>query len=179
MMRSITQAELASRVSITPSFLSQIEKNKNTPSLFTLKKIASCLDVPINLLITDSSNSDPRELVRKSERTRIVGLSNNNVMLEYLTDSSPTNNIEACIHILQPFDTLGSVSNSHAGQEVWYLLEGSVNIKVGDTVESMEEGDCFYVRDCNVPHKFSNRSGERIARMLCITSPPFFQGREI
>lgn len=175
MSRNISQVDLANMVGITPSFLCQIENEKNAPSLQTLKKIAEALEVPISCLIVESRDRDQRKLVRQNERTRITGMSDNKVTIEYLTDIFPGNNMEACIHILKPNSVSGSEINTHIGQEIWFLLEGEVTIFVGEERHKMLSGDCYYVRSCNEIHLISNDSESLIAKMLCITTPPVLQ----
>ena len=48
--RGLSQRQLATRISISPSHLSLIESGKRTPSLKLLEDIAGCLAVPMHLL---------------------------------------------------------------------------------------------------------------------------------
>ena len=41
--------------------------------------------------------------------------------------------------------------NEHPGQEFIYLLEGSMEVALGEKVHVMEPGDCLYL-DSNIPH---------------------------
>jgi len=41
--------------------------------------------------------------------------------------------------------------NEHPGQEFIYLLEGSIEVALGDKVHTMEAGDCLYL-DSHIPH---------------------------
>jgi len=45
--------DLAGKVDLSASFLSQIEQGKASPSIENLKKIANCLDVRVSYLIED------------------------------------------------------------------------------------------------------------------------------
>jgi len=54
--RQQTQNELAANCDITQTYLSQIEGNKKEPNLSVLKKISTCLDVPLPVLFFLSLN---------------------------------------------------------------------------------------------------------------------------
>ena len=49
--RNVRQRELASRVNVSPNYLSMVEANRRTPSITFLKKIASRLKVPAGLFL--------------------------------------------------------------------------------------------------------------------------------
>lgn len=49
--RNMTARELAKRVGVTPSAISQIEHSRIHPSTSTLHKLAECLNVPYQILI--------------------------------------------------------------------------------------------------------------------------------
>lgn len=48
--KKLTQIELAYSCGITQTYLSQIERNQKEPNLSTLKKISSCLNIPLPIL---------------------------------------------------------------------------------------------------------------------------------
>jgi len=51
--KSFSLRDLAGKVDLSASFLSQIEQGKASPSIENLKKIANCLDVRVSYLIED------------------------------------------------------------------------------------------------------------------------------
>ena len=126
--QNISLQDLASRVQVSTSFLSQIENGKNEPSLTTLKRISF----------------DPKQVM------------------------------EACVHVLSPDGQSGKVPYTHAGQELFFVLEGSIKLNVDGEMMDMEEGDSYYLTDCTKSHYFFNASTEHTARVLCVTNPPYF-----
>lgn len=165
--------EIADMVQITPSFLSQIENGKNEPSLTTLKRIANYLSVPISRLLGEEE-SHTQMLVRAGERHQLVNLAEGGLTIEFLSAFDPQNVMEVCIHNIAPGAKSGAIPYAHEGQEVFIALEGCIALTIDDTVIQMEEGDCYYLNDCSRAHLFSNASGTKEARMLCITNPPYF-----
>lgn len=168
----VSQQELAQKVEVTSGFLSQIENGKNMPSLITLKKLAGNLGVSVGYLLGEEEEKT-RLLVRAGERHRLDNLYGGKCNIEYLTDVDTQSSIEMCIHTLKPQAYSGSPNNTHEGQEVWLLLKGSVQIAVDGKSCVLQEGDCYYVKDCSAPHMFTNPSTTQAAQMLCVTTPPF------
>ncbi len=56
----LTQEKLAEIVGLSPIYIGQVERGERKMSLDTLVKIAGCLHVSIDYLITGSSESDNR-----------------------------------------------------------------------------------------------------------------------
>lgn len=67
--QNISLQDLASRVQVSTSFLSQIENGKNEPSLTTLKRISTCLGVTVSKLLGED------ESIRTMLIKRIAGTS--------------------------------------------------------------------------------------------------------
>ena len=83
--KGLSLRELASRVDLSASFLSQIEQGKASPSIENLKKIATSLDVKVSYLIEDEEETKNMEVVKKNERKYIESVDSNTKMA-LLTD---------------------------------------------------------------------------------------------
>ena len=59
--QGLTQENLAERVDLSVSYISEIENGKKRPSLKTLEKIAAALDVSLVSLMGEDSKKDIRE----------------------------------------------------------------------------------------------------------------------
>lgn len=57
--------------------------------------------------------------------------------------------------------------------ELSYVLEGRIGVRVGDTIVEVEQGSYIY-KPCNIPHTFWN-AGEQPARLLEIICPAGFE----
>jgi transcriptional regulator with XRE-family HTH domain len=55
----LTQSELATRVSISPSFLSLLERDKREPTIRVLRAIGRALNVPPGVLVAAALADDP------------------------------------------------------------------------------------------------------------------------
>ena len=59
--------ELAEKVGVTPSALSQIERSKSYPSILTLKSVADNLNTTIGELVGENESLDNNPVVTKNE----------------------------------------------------------------------------------------------------------------
>lgn len=61
--KGMKQAEFASRVGLSQSYLSQVEGNKKEPSVEVLKKVSDLAGVPLPVLLWDSLTGEdvPKE----------------------------------------------------------------------------------------------------------------------
>lgn len=170
---NITLNELAARASISPGFLSQIENGKSDPSLTTIKKIADGLQISISRLFGEIEQED-HMFTKLQERVRMSNIGESGVTIEFLTPFNPEIRMEPCVHVVDAGCRSGSQPYSHAGQEVFLVLEGKFELNVDDNYFNMEEGDSYYLSNCLKPHMFANALKDRPSKMLCITTPPYF-----
>ena len=56
--KKLTLKELASKIKVTASFLSDLENNKRLPSIDTLQKLADAFCIPMYILLKDYSDRE-------------------------------------------------------------------------------------------------------------------------
>ena len=166
--RGLSLRELARRVSVSPSFVSQIELGKANPSVGTLYSILSELGTTLDDLIGAQPVGSPPELVDAPPDTwapvaepvqRAAGrkrLEMSGVVWEQLThDRDPY------VDFLHVEYSPGSSSCApdqlmrHGGREYGYLLRGSLDIQVGFETYTLGSGDSIHF-DSMTPHRLSN-----------------------
>lgn len=173
--KNISLQSLANDVEVSSSFLSQIENGKNEPSLTTLKKIAGCLDVTVSTLLGENENVR-QKLIKHSNRHKLTNLWEG-INIEFLSAIDEENIMEACIHEVgdsKICDSHCSLPYSHAGQEFFFVLEGTIVLSVEEEILYLECGDSYYLSDCNMRHYFFSSVNGQTAKVLCVTTPPYF-----
>ncbi len=68
--QGLSQTGLASELSITRAYLSQVENGHKEPSLVLLRKIAEFFDIPLAVLLADENETDP---LMMDELKRMLG----------------------------------------------------------------------------------------------------------
>lgn len=176
--RTISLRELARRLHISPSALSQIETGSSRPSVSTLYAIVTELGLSLDELFTErrrepgaespevaaaaapADAEDGRHVQRSASRTAIDLESG--VRWERLTPR-PDPNVD---FVFVRYDPGGSSSLSdtfmrHPGREYGLVLRGTLEVQVGFDRYALGPGDsiCF---DSTVPHSLRNTGSEPV-----------------
>jgi transcriptional regulator with XRE-family HTH domain len=154
--------ELARRVGMSPSLISQVERNLATPSVGTLLSISNELGLEIGDVFKFRNRADPAALgpvLRKQSRKKIQLASG--VSWERLT-SVPDPEVEFLYAV---YDVGGTSCEEdsmlrHGGKEYGYLLSGRLGVKIGFEEYELGPGDAISF-DAQLPH-----------RLWCIGSRP-------
>lgn len=158
--------ELAKRVGISSSALSQIENGKAFPTILTLKGIADHLHTTVGELIGENESLQS-PVVRKKEAkiavsnefgAEIVSLSYDE--LNKLMDTF-------MIRIPKESNSIGLFSKQ-AGQLFGYILKGELQLALDNQTYHLEEGDSVYF-NARRNFQFTNH-GQEPAEILCVTS---------
>jgi transcriptional regulator with XRE-family HTH domain len=159
--------ELAARTGLTASFLSLIERNINNPSLDSLYRIASALEVPPFYF---SAHNGQNPVVRRNERVQIT-FPPGDVTSELLVPNL-RNKLEVFISRVRA--SAGNVARTPktASEECLYVMEGRLRVVLHDQEYVLETGDSIYI------HGFALREisavGEEEAVFLSAITPPIF-----
>ena len=165
----ISLRELARRVGVSASLISQIETGKVHPSVSTLYSLASELDASVDELLfedaplasradgslwdalTDHPHIEPVQ--RSSDRT-VIELGSG-VRWERLTTRSVPG-FDFLNVVYQPGATSGlDTMQRHPGYEWGYVVEGKFNVTLGHEEHILEPGDSIAF-DSMVPHRLHN-----------------------
>jgi len=175
--RGLTLTEMAEQCGISPSFLSQIERDKANPSVATLKTIAKVFGVSLGTFFEekDSGTDQPQpaetlaKVVRADQRKLLIypgsGISN-----ELL--SPDLQRAIQLMWIAMPPGTDTGDFLVHEGEECGIVLQGTVEIWVGDEHYILNAGDAIY-HPSSVPHR-SRNIGEVDVIMVGAITPPSF-----
>lgn len=171
-LKGLLLKQLADAVGCTESFLSKVENDKVRPSLQTLHAIVSQLDTSIGELFSPTA-SERAQIMRKHERPRIATFPRKGpgVTIESLVPSSTLQLLYGSIHVVAPGGSSEGLI-SHQGEEIGYLIEGELELQVGDQRYHLQAGDSFFFASI-LPHGYRN-PGTTEARIVWINTPPTF-----
>lgn len=169
--KGLSLRDLAGKVNLSASFLSQIEQGKASPSIENLKKIATCLDVRVSYLIEDDEVKKNTDVMRKNERHAIESI-DSNTKISLLTSSNIEKNMEPILYEIAPGGESGRDYYTHPGEEFIFILEGTLDIHINEIIHTLDEGDSLYFKSSQ-KHRFVN-NGSKLARALWVVTPPTF-----
>jgi transcriptional regulator with XRE-family HTH domain len=167
--RHLSLSEVAHGCGVSPSLLSQVERNIASPSLGTLYAVSQFLEVPIfRLFMTDDQ---PVEAVVRHDRRKRVMLPGSEIAYEVVTPDMQRR-MEILELVLEPGQMTIDEPLPHPGDECAVVLEGCVTVVLGAAYHALHEGDSIYF-DATTPHRYGNKSPSR-ARVLIVITPPTF-----
>ena len=166
----MTLQEICEAAGISMGYLSQVERDQATPSLGTLAQIARSLDVGMDYFISTPSIED--SLTRAGERQKF-SVDGSSILYERIAADFAGNILSSFVLNIPP--GYKSETVSHEGEEILYVLEGTINQRLDEEDIVMHVGDSLHFRG-NRPHAWWNDSGKP-ARVLWTGTLQLFRSR--
>ncbi|MEN3753470.1 cupin domain-containing protein [Mangrovibacter sp. SLW1] len=93
------------------------------------------------------------------------------IELENLTWHHKGGLLQGDIHIIEP-GVKSDALIEHQGEEMGYVLEGVLELRIGEETWQLEAGDSFYFPS-HLPHGYSN-PGKSVTKVLWVNTPVTF-----
>jgi transcriptional regulator with XRE-family HTH domain len=161
----LTLAELSEKANLSISYLSQIERDKTTPSLSTLTNIARAFNVGLRHFFETSTEAI--HIVRSQEQPD-GHESYASIRRLRRTFEAVDSKIEVYQVVIQPH-TLPEELALHTGEEFSFVLAGQLTITLADEQFTLAAGDTIHY-DAFQRHTWSN-PGEEPCVMIWARSP--------
>jgi transcriptional regulator with XRE-family HTH domain len=197
--RGVRVSELARRIGVSPSLISQIERGQSRPSVSTLFAMAQALDVPVDAFFRDGDEAagppetparteEPREpmpagdhryVVRADQRAAID--IDGGVRWERLTPTT-LDHVDFLELIYGPRAESNPTLYRHPGSEMVLVLSGRLDIYLGFERHELGPGDSIDFPS-SFPHRYVNPTDETARAVTVIIhddhgpSPPGGQRR--
>ena len=183
--KNIGVRELARRLGVSASLISQIETGKTEPSINTLFAIVSELELSVNEIVFDldrdgvsasgraAARADeaarrgadtvepPNSPVQRSTSRTSISLENG-VSWQRLT-AQPDHNVDF-LYLRYPAGSESTPAQSlmrHNGTEYGYILKGRLEVSIGFDKHVVGPGDTISF-DCTQPHRFAAVGDETV-----------------
>jgi transcriptional regulator with XRE-family HTH domain len=169
----MTQKELAEQVGLTPSFISQLEKNLISPSLDSLLKLSEKLNTQPIYFLTDGESGPLQKMVIKPGERQDIHLQEmkgTEVKLQLLVSDMLNRRMEPYLLTMKEGAVINGHFYSHKGDEFAYVMEGELEVEIQDEKQLLKQGDSLYIGSI-FPSKWVNR-GRGDAILLWVLSPP-------
>ncbi len=175
-VHGLTLAELSQKCGRSVSFLSKIERGQARPSLTAMQDIAEALDVQVGWFFQNDGPvpADERPYIVRADRRRRLtysGLSTTDYlgMEDYLLSATLDGQMAMGISRYAPGCNSGDDLYTHRGEEAGLILEGEIEIALGEKTFRLSKGDSFSFPS-NIPHTFRN-PGEIEAVVVWANTP--------
>ena len=164
-VRGLTLEQLATATGKSVGFLSQVERNITRPSVAALQDISKALGVHIGWFFNNDAADQPEKekpfVVRADNRRRLSysALSDTDYLglHDHLLSSNLNGDLALGISRYEPGASTGDDAYSHRGEEAGLVLEGELDLTIGEDTFRLGPGDSFSFHS-NRPHRFANPS---------------------
>jgi len=167
--KGLSLQDISQRTGLEPELLMGIEKGEISPPLGTVIKLAKALEMKIGHFISGAENL-PCTIVRKNDR-KLVSRYDSKKSGKYgyefysLAPYKRDRHMEPFLVTLEPSD-IDEERSTHDGQEFIYVLEGTMEVRLGEEVHLLKPGDAIYY-DSTVPHLVKCRGKDK-TRILAV-----------
>ncbi|HVF78782.1 MAG TPA: cupin domain-containing protein [Solirubrobacteraceae bacterium] len=161
--RGWSLAELARRAGVSTASVHKIEKSGMTPTIATLMKVAAALGTSVSFFIDEDVEVPAAIVVRGDERARLY-TSKAGIALANVSGRYGRYRLAGAEAVVEPHADSGPEPMRHPGEELVYLLDGSMCFTVDGKPIQLGPGDSIHFRT-DRPHTWQN-PGARPARAL-------------
>jgi transcriptional regulator with XRE-family HTH domain len=162
--KSLSLQQLAERSGVSAAAIHKIERNGMVPTIATLMKLAGALNRTVGWLVDEEAVEGRQAvLVRAAERKPVFTSKSG---LELMGLSGPYGRffMAGAVATVEPAAGSGEKPMEHPGEEMVYMLEGTLRFVVDDATYVLRKGDALHFRT-ERPHRWEN-PGPRPARAL-------------
>lgn len=166
--RGMTVEALATAGGVSSGLISQLERGQGNPSFLTLRRLAEALALPVAHFVQGPAT--PGMVVRAGQRKQLR-MPDADLVYELLTPS-----LQGRLEVLRTRIPAGWTNESkpfeHEGEECIHLLSGRLDVVVGSSRFTLDEGDSI-TYDAAQPHWYLNGE-DSAALILGVVTPPSF-----
>ncbi len=153
--QGMTLAELGQNTGLSVSYLSQIERDKTTPSLSTLTGIAKTLNVALRYFF--EAEAEAAFVVRSDERHDHTA-ADSPIARQVLGPKTGNHKLGIYRVVLKPHAPWEELA-PYPGEECAFVLSGELTVCVGDEQFVLAAGDSIHY-DALQPHGWGNKGDE-------------------
>ena len=160
-----TLRSLSEKSDVSVNTISLIERGKTSPTIATLHKLATALEVRITDFCTESASKQVIFTKRDQRQEMQYGA----VCLGYLGEGLANQTISPMLLTFEPEADSGPEPLVHAGHELAFCLNGRIQYEIGDEQYLLEPGDSLLF-EAHLPHRWRNANGASSQALMIVQS---------
>jgi transcriptional regulator with XRE-family HTH domain len=169
--RGLTVEELARAVDVDKAHISRIENNRKAPSVAMLAQLARTLNTSIGNLLGETLDKAEIKVTRApelQERMRVQGPREaGEHQFMPLLHGKAVGSFEA--FLVHPGSDPGTTEARHAGQEMLFIVSGSVEVMFHEHAVILKQGDCIHFPGY-LQHRLRRVGRNRAAALLVLSN---------
>jgi len=164
----LTQSQLAKKINVTASYISQLERNLVSPSIDSLVMLSSELQVEPGFFFS-LDRPDLRRIIHRNYRRKAVtlaGVKDDAARCELLVASTDNRRIQPMLMTIEPNSEFPGHFLNHKGDEFILVLKGELQLDLDDRSYLLQEGDSIYL-DSIMPTAWRNAGKHQFKPFGC------------
>ena len=170
LQRGLSLQQLAERADVSAAAIHKIEKSGMVPTITTLLKLAGALNRSISYFVDEETEQNGPAFLTQADERRIVYTSHLGIDLAGISGPYGRFFLAGAVATLEPGASSGDHAMEHPGEELVFVLEGSMEFEVDGQDYRLAEGDSVHFRT-DRPHRWKN-PGKRPARAVWMALRP-------
>jgi transcriptional regulator with XRE-family HTH domain len=165
----LSQRQLARKSGVSNATISLIEHARTDPSMGLLKRILDAMGVSFSEFFS-TEYRQPEKYFFASEELSVI--SSGPITFRQVGSDLSDNQLQLLHERYQPGADTGRSLLSHDAEEGGIILQGRLEVTVGDQVRVLSPGDA-YLFNSRLPHRFRN-TGKEDCVLVTVCTPPSF-----
>ena len=157
--------DLAAHTGQTPEFIQEAEAGRVMPSVSFLLSISKALDVDPGTFLKDEEKTAIQD-----QRAQAFSLRNRDYAYQTLTPGAENQHLRGFLITIDPRQAHKSIAYKHEGEEFIYVMEGHLEVTLGNKVSQLKTGECVHFNS-ETPHKLKNICDETTKCLVVLYTP--------
>ena len=167
--KNMTLKDVAAQAGVSESLISQIERNRVSPSIDTLIAIANTLNIDLEYLFKDLKHDKKVSIVKPEDRNRLLMDGVDYQELSFIPETEVNPSVEAFYINIPPGKEKGDLDFGHPGRELGTIINGEGELLYGTSSYKLEAGDTVSFPS-DIPHNIRN-TGSTVLKAMWIVTP--------
>ena len=155
--------QLANETGFSTDYLKKIESGKAIPPVGALLQISRALEIDSGALLKEPETRLESRIKAHTKRTE-------NYAYTTLTPGAENKHLKAFLVTVEPRQDHKGVGYHHEGEEFVYVLQGKLEVSVGEHINVLEAGDSLHFNS-GISHNMKSISDETTELLVVIYSP--------
>jgi transcriptional regulator with XRE-family HTH domain len=167
--QGLSQRRLARKSGVSNATISLIENGRTDPSMGMLKRILEAMGVSFADFFSSDARPSDRYFYTQDE---LSAISSGPISFRQVGSDLRNSQLQILHERYQPGADTGQSMLSHDAEEGGIILEGRLEVTVGDQVRVLSAGDA-YLFNSRLPHRFRNTGSTECVLVTACTPPTF------
>mgnify|MGYP006306550265 CR=1 FL=1 len=161
--KKISYDAMANETGFSVDYLKRIEAGSEVPPVGALLQISRALEIDSGALLHEEAS-------RRESRVRAYTKRTENYAYRALTPGAENKHLKGFLVTVAPMKEHKGVGYQHEGEEFVYVLDGRIDISVGDHVNKLKAGDSLHFNS-GIRHMMRNPGKKETELIVVVYNP--------